>query len=150
MKPKTKPDFTATQLVKPLDGDAGFHRSIVRVNTLRIDALKSDRSRFFRRDPVILKCRATGLKTLGFVMGHSSVCKDAIAIDYDTRAILGLRGNDTANIDVRRARLGEVFGYYIKHPDPGYRLSIQLGVGGAVLGVIGVVLGLISVVGMMV
>lgn len=136
---KHKPDFLATSLAKPLDGDAGFHRSIIRVNTSRIDALKTDRSRFFRRDPVIIKCRKTGLKTLGFVMGHSSIRKDQIAIDYDTRAILGLRGHDDAEIDVRRARYLEVVGYFLKHPDLGYRLSIQLGALGFVMGLIGVI-----------
>lgn len=139
--------FTACYLIDLNSKDTGVLSSIVRVHPSRMDATKSDPSRLFRRQAVQLVNTENGLKTIRFCLGAGALKiahPNTIAVDYDTKDMLGISSERTVKIKVNRAGLWSVLWYFCNHPDMAYRLSTQMAVLGTALGVVGLVLGILS------
>jgi hypothetical protein len=126
------------------DEDSGMDHSIVRVNNRNIDSEKMDTSRFFRRQPLIIKNKANNRRILRYVMGHKhlSIKLNEIAIDYDGIDALGISYKTQVDLVCRKARYHEVIIWFWNHPDLGLSLATRLGVLGLGLGVISLVLAL--------
>jgi hypothetical protein len=139
------PSFTATSVVELPIEDRGLERSIVRMNTSRIDQARQDKDAFFRRQPVKLTNPLTGQFIVRMPMGGGGVkglTKDSIALDYDAIDTLGIRskfidGKLEATVLVSKASTLSVYRYYWGHPDVGYRLAMRLSMVGLVLGILG-------------
>lgn len=132
------------KVVRLPEADSGLQHNIVRVNNRLIDANKQDRSRFFRREPVVIINSGNGSKVLRYVMGNPGlgISKDALALDYDAVDALGITYHAETDLEIRRASRREVWQWFWKHPDQGIQLSIKLGVMGAILGVLGFLTGI--------
>ena len=128
-------------------GDSGLHNSIVRLHNSHIDAKKLDKLRFFRRDAVVIINTKNREKIMRYVMGNPggmSISKTSAAIDYDAIDVLGIKYRKAVKLKIRRARLYEVYIWFLTHPDLSVRISIRLGVIGALLGVMGFITGIIT------
>ena len=135
----SKAAFTAARVLSLDEKDSGIDKAIGRLNTSRISASGTDDKKFSRRQPLRLTNLNTGLSTMVFAMGGQSVTRDGIAIDYDSRHALGLKFHDKeVSLQVKPASKIQVVRYFLKHPDVGYRLGIQLGALGAGLGFLSV------------
>ncbi|EOW9552525.1 hypothetical protein ACY3XD_002574 [Vibrio cholerae] len=124
--------------------DSGLQHCIARFHNRNMDSKRKDKTRFFRREPVMIVNPETKAKVLRYAMGNPgnlSITKLAVALDYDAVDALGVRFKDTVNLEVRRARGWEVWQWFWNHPDQSVQLSIKLGVVGAVLGVMGFLTG---------
>lgn len=138
------PAFIAKTIEHLSEKDSGIDKQIVRVSLLRVSAAGDDPHKFRRRQAVEIVNRCSGLSTTAFVMG-GRLSNHGIAIDYDTRHALGLKYTDKENdVLVRPASKYRVLKHYLTHVDLGYRLSIQLGMLGAVLGGISILKDLIG------
>lgn len=127
-------------------GDSGLQNSIVRIHNMHIDSKKRNKSRFYRRDAVVIENNVTGEKILRYVMGNPggiSISKTAVALDYDAVDTLGIRFREPVTLVVRRANAIEVYQWFWSHPDLNVQLSMRLGLVGTVLGIIGFFTGLI-------
>lgn len=143
----SKANFTATTVLSLDERDSGVDKAIGRLNTSRISASGKDASKFRRRQALWLTNLDTGLSTMVFAMGGQSVTRNAIAIDYDSRHALGLKFHDKeAQIRIKPAGTFSVMRYFLRHPDLGYRLGIQLGALGAGLGVLSTIPMLVQMV----
>ncbi|MFC1337423.1 MAG: hypothetical protein G8D89_16335 [gamma proteobacterium symbiont of Clathrolucina costata] len=145
-KPKT---IYVDEVANLPERDVGLHNSIVRLHNSHIDAEKHDRSRFFRREAVVIINSKNKAKILRYVMGNPgtvSIPKSGAAIDYDAIDVLGIRYREAVELEIRRARTLEVYQWFWFHPDLSVRLSIRLGVIGAFLGVLGFFTGVISLI----
>lgn len=142
--------FTAKYLVSLPERDAGVMASVVRVHPSRVDAHKRSKGKIFRREPVILHNRATGLQTIRFALGAGGLnlrSPNAIGIDHDTADALGIcSGAKSKEVEVivSPASYFRVVFYFIKHPDWGYRVATHLGLGGLVFGIVGASLAILS------
>lgn len=139
-----KPAFMAESIEHLSEKDSGIDKQIVRVSLLRVSAAGDDPHKFRRRQAVEVINQENGLSTTAFVMG-GRLSNQSIAIDYDTRHALGLKFTDNeGELLVRPASRLRVLKHYLTHVDLGYRLSIQLGMLGAVLGGLSILKDLIS------
>lgn len=128
-------------------GDAGLHNNIVRLNNLHIDSKKRDISRFFRREAVVVENIKNKEKVLRYVMGNPggiSISKSGAALDYDAIDGLGIKYREAVSLKIRRASAAEIYQWFWIYPDLGIRLSIRLGVVGAMLGIMGFLTGIIT------
>lgn len=125
--------------------DSGLQHCIVRLNNYNMDSTRKDKSRFFRREPLVIINNNNGCKVLRYAMGHSGlrICKNAIGLDYDAVDALNVSYEQCVNLEVRRAKPWEIWGWFWRHPDQNVQLSIKLGVAGAVLGVMGFMTGIV-------
>lgn len=138
------PQFVATCIVELPKEDRGLDRSIVRINTSRMDQSRQDKNAFFRRQPLKLHNSLTGQFIIRMPMGGGGLkglSKDSIALDYDAVDALGIRGNFIngqieAELVVSRANAVSLIQYYWDHPETGYRVSMRLSMIGLVLGLI--------------
>lgn len=137
------------EIVVPLPAeDCGLQHSIVRFHNCNIDSKRKDRSRFFRREALIIRNPQTRARVLRYAMGNPgtvSIVKKGISVDYDAVDALGVRFNREVNLQVKRANLLEVYAWFWQHPDMALRLSIRLGVMGGILGVLGFLVGLMGI-----
>lgn len=134
------------QVVQIPSGDSGLQNSIVRIHNMHIDSKKRNKSRFYRRDAVVIENNVTGEKILRYVMGNPggiSISKTAVALDYDAVDALGISFREPVTLVVRRANAIEVYQWFWSHPDLNVQLSMRLGLVGTVLGIIGFFTGLI-------
>lgn len=143
-----KARLTAEKVVELPSEDCGLQNSIIRLHNMHLDSKRADRRRFFRRDLLVIRNEATGEKVLRYVMGNPggnglSITKHAVALDYDAIAVLGVRFNKEVDLVVERASRLEIYKWFYNYPDIGIRLSIRLGLLGAVLGLVGVTIGLL-------
>ena len=69
--------------------------------------------------------------------GGQSVKKTQLGLDYDAVDALSIRFHQPVVLEVRRARLDEVYWWFLHHPDQLVRHSIRLAVFGGVMGVVG-------------
>lgn len=128
-------------------GDTGLHNNIVRLNNLHIDSKKRDISRFFRREAVVVENTKNKEKVLRYVMGNPggiSISKSGAALDYDAIDGLGIKYREAVSLKIRRASAAEIYQWFWIYPDLGIRLSIRLGVVGAILGIMGFLTGIIT------
>lgn len=133
----SKPTFTACRLFSLDERDSGVDKAIGRLNTSRITASGRDSSKFSRRQALWITNRESGLSTMVFAMGGQGITRDGIGIDYDSRHALGLKYADVeADVCVKPASKLQIVRYFLRHPDVGYRLGIQLGALGAGLGLL--------------
>jgi hypothetical protein len=126
--------------------DSGMQHSIVRLHNSRIDSRRLDKSRFFRREPLVIINPDNGAKVLRYAMGTPgglSVGGSAIALDYDGIDALSVKFKTEVSLEVRRASPWEVYRWFWAYPDLSVRLSIRLGVVGAGLGVLGFMTGFV-------
>lgn len=125
--------------------DSGLQNSIVRLNNRSMDSTRKDRTRFFRREPLVIVNKADGSKVLRYAMGNSGlkICKNAIGLDYDAVDALNISFKQQVDLEVRRAKCWEIWHWYWNHPDQSVQLSIKLGFAGAALGVMGFLTGVI-------
>ncbi|QCF28050.1 hypothetical protein soil367_18425 (plasmid) [Hydrocarboniclastica marina] len=139
--------FVATSVIALPSRDAGVVSALARVHPCRLSKTKGSRL-LNRREAVKLVNRNNGLETIRFALGAGSMdirSPSAIAIDYDSADALGVKlGESGLEIEVRKASYWSIFGYYLRHPDWGYRLTTHVGLGGLILGIIGAGLGVIS------
>ncbi|HEP8970320.1 TPA: hypothetical protein VDU83_002658 [Pseudomonas aeruginosa] len=129
--------------------DSGIQNSIVRFHNSRMDSKKADKSRFFRREPLMIINPETGARVLRVAMGNpglEGIVKNGVGLDYDAVDALGVRFNRDVKLEVRRATILDVYQWYWQHPDVGLRLSSRLGIVGGILGVLGFVVGVIPLV----
>ncbi len=129
--------------------DSGLQHSIVRFHNSRIDSKKADKTRYFRREPLVVINPETGAKVLRFAMGSAGlpgIVKNGIGVDYDAVDLLGVRFNRDVKLEVRRATAFDVYKWYWLHPDLGMRLSTRLAIVGGILGVLGFVVGVVPLV----
>lgn len=127
--------------------DAGLQLGIARLHNRHIDAKRRDKTRLFRRDAVCIVNLDTNAQIIRYAMGSAGVkgvCMDSIGLDYDGVDALGIRFKNPSRLLVRRATQVEILRWFATYPDLSVRLSIQLGLLGAVLGVLGFAIGLIS------
>lgn|SRR5690554_3617860 len=126
-------------------GDSGLQNCIIRLNNCRIDSKRKDRSRFFRREPLVVINTEDGSKVLRYAMGSAgqSICKNEIGLDYDAINALSIRFQKPVTLEVRRAKRWEVWQWFWSHPDQSVQLSIKLGFIGTVLGAMGFMIGIV-------
>lgn len=126
--------------------DSGLQHSIVRLNNVHIDSKKLAKSKFYRRESVVIENTANGHKVFRYVMGNPglSITKNDLAIDYDGIDLLGISYKEESTLIVRKASIFETINWFWSHPDVGINLSIRLGLIGAFLGVLGFAIGLVS------
>lgn len=145
-----KVTFVATSTTRLAEGDVG--KGIVRLHNSRIDRKTHGAIGFRRRETVILRNRDEPSNwTLAVVMGAGrsveGLSKDCIAIDYDQKEALALRGGaETFEISVSPATYASIVRWYWNHQDPGMMLATRLGVLGFGLGIVGILLGLLPLV----
>jgi len=126
--------------------DSGLQHSIIRMHNLHIDSKRKDRSRFFRREPLVVLNPGNGEKVIRYAMGNPgglSIKKHEVSLDYDAIATLGVRFNRDVELVVRRASTLEIMSWFFNYPDLGIRWSMRLGLLGGALGVIGLIIGLL-------
>lgn len=129
--------------------DSGLQHSIVRFHNSHIDSRRQDRSRFWRREPVLIINLATGDRVLRYPMGTPggiSVKRIDLALDYDAADALNVRFYKPVQLEVRRARTHEVYLWFWSHPDQSVRHSIRLGLFGGLMGVMGFLTGVLPLI----
>ncbi|WP_231571617.1 MULTISPECIES: hypothetical protein [Xenorhabdus] len=92
--------------------DSGLQHCIARFHNRNMDSKRKDKTRFFRREPVMIVNPETKAKVLRYAMGNPgnlSITKLVVALDYDAVDALGVRFKDTVSLEVRRARRWEVW-----------------------------------------
>ena len=140
-----------TSIVKVLalkERDFGFASYIVRVNNSLMDASKKNKDKYFRREAVLIVNPENDTRILRYVVGNPgtmSLTKSTIGLDYDGLDSLGIKFRDKVNLIVTKATRFEVYRWYMNHQDLNVRISMRLGVLGAVLGIIGFIMGFIPV-----
>ncbi len=139
--------FVASTVIALPSRDTGVVAALARVHPSRISKSKGKAS-LDRREPIVLFNTANGDSTLRFALGAGSMeikSPSAVALDYDAADALGVRlGDSNVSIEVRKASYLSILGFYLTHPDWGYRLATHMGLGGLIFGIIGVVLGTAS------
>lgn len=136
--------FVATQVV-PLPASelsyGAFDFGTARVHNKRIDRQKKDRSRFIRREAVVLRNRTSGLWTIVRVHGCGQAVEgldyNGLALTYDTRDELGVTAKTPAEIEVRRATMMDLVVFLWSDHDPFRRAQSRMSLVGMVLGFIG-------------
>lgn len=140
MRLSRKSLFTARALFALPPRDSGIMTAMVRVHPSWIDVDRKDTRRLYRRQPVLLHNRENGFRTLRFAFGAGDIdiqVPTTIAIDYDCRDALGIRGERlSVAIEVLQASYWDVMAYYWGHPDMALQLSTRLGIVGFFLGII--------------
>lgn len=129
--------------------DSGPQINAVRMHNMHIDSKKTDHTRFFRREAVLIQNPENGNKVIRYIMGNPgslSIRKDSVAIDYDAADALGVSFKQPVTLMMRRANLWEVIQWLWNHQDYAVQLSTKLGLVGAVLGVAGLLLSLFSLI----
>jgi hypothetical protein len=126
--------------------DSGLSLSIVRFYNGLIDSKKRDKTKFFRRQMVVIVNKDNGNKILRYAMGSASLSikKQSLAIDYDGLDALALKAKAECNLKVYKANMFEVITWYYNHTDMNVQLSTRLGLLGAALGVMGFTISLVS------
>lgn len=128
--------------------DSGISLAIVRLNNSHIDSKKQDKTKFYRRNALLITNLDNGQNTVRYVMGAGGlpINKQSIAIDYDTADSLGIKFKSPCHLDVKRASRFQVYRWLLRHPDLSVSISIGLGLLGAVLGALGLFISLISLI----
>lgn len=129
--------------------DSGLGHNIVRLNNRNVDSKRKDPNRFFRREPVVIYNPDNGTKVIRYVMGNPgtmSITKNAVGLDYDAVDALGVKFKEEVSLEMRRARWWEIYQWFWFHPDFSIRLSIRLGVVGALLGILGFFTGITPII----
>lgn len=124
--------------------DSGLQNCIIRLHNSWVDSKRIDKHRFFRREPVVIINPETGYKVMRYVMGSAGVpgvCRASAALDYDAVDALNIKFKDPVRLEVRRARMLEVYLWFWHHQDLSVRHSLRLGLIGAGLGVLGFLAG---------
>lgn len=121
--------------VELLDGD--FARPVVRINNSYIDAAKKNKSKFFRREPVVIKNLSNGSWTLALCFGAGNtkgITKQSVGIEYDTADILGVKfhSKEHLNLVIHRASIWRKVYWYLNHPDHGIRTSMWFAITGLI------------------
>lgn len=135
------PLINVTHLAELPKGDTGLQQSIVRVHNRHIDARREDKSRFNRREPVVIINKSNGERVVRYIMGSKGIpgiTMASCALDYDALSTLGVRRDDESlNLEIQGANLVDIFSWFWKYPDLGIQLAFKLGILGAVLGLMG-------------
>lgn len=123
--------------------DAGIQKGIIRVHLSHIG-----QGKFHRWQPVVVSNPNTNRSIIRFVLGASQASPifspTAIQLDYDAR--LDLEHEETHLLNVTPARWYSLYAWYWRHPDPGYRVAMQLAMVSIGLGVVGLALGILSLI----
>lgn len=136
----------AFKLMMLPEKDSGLDKLFVRVHS-------SNLVKYGRRTPVIIYRNDDKKKRIiRYAVGAGSlkgVTKDTVAVDYDAIQTLGFKKhfNQECDLKVRKARAYEQVLFFARHPDISVRLSVRLGVLGAVQGFVGFVLGILPYFG---
>lgn len=127
------------------EDDNGANYSVVRFCNKRIDGKKKDKSKFFRRDPIMIISEEG--KVIRFAVGARdySITMNEIALDYEAIDLLNIKfGEQQLPLRVRRAYRHEIWFWYCNHPEVSIRFATRVGVLGILLGLVGVALGAYS------
>jgi len=124
-----------SQCIELPDGD--FARPIVRLPNIMVDATKRDRTKFFRREPVVIKNLDNGCWTIALCLGAGTtkgITKQCLGIEYDTADILGINiySKVEKQLVVQRASMFRKILWYLNHPDHGVRTSMWFGITGLI------------------
>ncbi len=129
--------------------ESGSHHNLVRIHSSWVDATRRRLDRFYRNETVCITNTVNNLSIIRQINGGGGIkgfTRDAIAIDYDGRDALmikGVKDNIDCDLTVRLASWFEIYRYYYNHQDMGYQVSMRLGIIGTVLGIIGLLISLI-------
>jgi len=129
--------------------DSGLQHNIIRMHNFHIDSKRTDRLRFFRREPLVVLNPATKEMVIRYAMGNPggiSIKKHEVSLDYDAISSLGVRFNRDVELVVRRASTLEIMAWFFHYPDLALRWSIRLGLLGGALGVTGLIIGLMPLI----
>jgi len=151
-KLKNKPGFIANCIVELDKEDRGVERSIVRLNTRRIDKSRQDKERFVRRQPVSIFNPHTGQFIVRMPMGGGGLkglTLNSVALDYDSIESLGVPGTlkdgpISIELIVSKASLFRIYGYYWNHPDIGYKVALRISMISLIVGIAGAIAGVSS------
>lgn len=120
--------------------DAGIKQGIVRLHNSKIGK-RGDVRRFYRWQPVVIQNPNTDRTIVRFVLGspsHNPIkSENSIQLDYDAK--LELEFDETHLLNVVPASSWNLYWWYWRHPDPGYRISARLGIISVGLGIISVI-----------
>jgi len=124
--------------------DAGIQKGIVRLHNGNIGSRGS--GRFYRWQPVVVENPNSKRTIVRFVMGsspsHPIKAENSIQLDYDAKLELDWTSSDLLN--VYPASQLTLYLWYWRHPDPGYRIAMRLGIISVVLGLLGFVQGFLG------
>lgn len=136
------------QVIRLSEADSGLSQSIVRCYNGYIDSKKLDKSKYFRRQAVIIENKHNGLKILRYVMGSAGmpINRSTIGLDYDGIDMLGVKFKVPVILNVRKASLLDTYIWFWKHPDLIVRTGIRLAVFGIGLSIIGSTFSIISLI----
>jgi len=137
-------EIQVTQVIALKEADLGFASYIVRVNNSYIDSKKINPDKFFRREAVVITNTENGASILRYIVGNPgtmSLTKSDVGLDYDGIDSLGVDFKDDVSLEVTKANKWEIYRWYMNHQDLNIRISMRLGVLGAVLGIIGFITG---------
>ena len=137
--------------VSLLRDSESYSHNAVRVNSMRIDRMKNNDDKFKRHETVKIS-NDNGDYIIRVIMGAvlkkgiKGITKDEIGLDYDGMDALGLSQSRKSHcrLKVEPATWPDIIIWYLKHPDPGYRVATALGLTGAGLGFIGIVISLLN------
>lgn len=137
------------KVIQLADKDCGLNHSIIRVPNVFIDSARQDRSKFFRREALLISNPETGDSIIRFAMGSNALkglTNESIALDYDGVDALSVQFNRATELNVQRASRRQLYRWFYNHPDLLVQISCRLGIFGAVMGILGFGIGLFSVI----
>ncbi|WP_429885724.1 hypothetical protein [Geoalkalibacter halelectricus] len=144
MLKKNKPVIIADNVLHLPPADAGLRHSILRVHNSLIGK-KGQVGKFYRHQPLLIVNPNTGCRVVRFAMGshpaHPIQAPTSIMVDYGTKVELDWDPSHIVN--VLPANGCNLYRYYWRHPDTGYRISTRLGVLSVMLGALGMMSALI-------
>ena len=137
-----------SEVISLPDSDAGIQNSIVRFSNAQLDSTKSNKNKFFRREPVLIQ--SSKGKIIRFAMGNPGTVKGlsnkSIAIDYDGFDALGITfpQSKDVHLTVKKANLLEIIHWFSNHPDLLVRLNTRFALIGLLLGITGFLVAVLS------
>ena len=126
-------------VIEKSDGD--YSRPKIRLHNFHIDSTRSNKTKFFRRDPIIITNTLTKQWTIAFCLGSGGtkgLMKNTAAIEYDTADILGIKIGNPCNLKIKKANYFELLRWNWKHPDQPTRMAMQHSIIGTALAIVGV------------
>jgi len=143
--------FNAKRVFLLPNVDIGITRNSVRIHSSLVDASKK-RDDLFHRHTAVQISNNTGQSIIRQVIGGGGISgftKNSIALDYDGRDALLIKGIDEqveCDLTVTKAGTYQVYRYYFSHPEVAVQIAVKMGVLGVLLGLAGVLISISSII----
>lgn len=132
-----KMQLNVLKVIELLDGNYSNPR--VRLNNFHLDKSKTNKDKFFRREPLIIINKNNGKWVIACCLGSPGIkglTKDAIGLEYDSADMLGIKFHQECNLVIKKAPFLKRLQWYWSHPDQATQLAMQMSIIGTVFGTI--------------